>query len=216
MNTEKLYRERFQGCLEMREYIWKLLCEVYFQKFVKDSDRLIDIGAGCCEFINNIKCKEKYALDFNEAIRRFASPDVRVIVADATDASSLPCAYFDKVFMSNFLEHLFSPEQLVQVMRMVYRILKVGGQVLILSPNILYVKEHFWDFLDHYIPLSHNTVKEVLHLTGFSVDLVVPRFLPYTTISRFPKNRFVIRAFLKLPVFWFLFGKQMFVVGTKK
>jgi len=126
-----------------------------------------------------------------------------------------PSEYFDKIFISNFLEHLPSKNHLVKVISEVFRVLKNGGEVLILSPNLLYVKEHYWDFLDHNIPLTHNTVKEILQLFNFHIKILIPKFLPYSTLSKLPKNALLIKIYLKIPLLWFFLGKQMFIVAKK-
>jgi ubiquinone/menaquinone biosynthesis C-methylase UbiE len=97
-----------------------------------------------------------------------------------------------------------------------HRILKRGGRVLILQPNIRYAYKEYWDFFDHHIPLSDKSLIEVLILAGFKVEQVLPRFLPYTTKSKLPKNSFFIRTYLNLPFLWKLFGKQLFIAAGKE
>ena len=62
----RLYRLRFNKELKTRNKIWKILCRDFFQKYVKPTDTLCDIGAGYCEFINNINAKNKIAIDINK------------------------------------------------------------------------------------------------------------------------------------------------------
>lgn len=215
MELKKLYWERFCRNQEIRLRIWKVLCKYFFQQFIEYDDVVLDLGAGYCEFINNINCREKHAVDFNENVAGYALPNVKIVIRDATDLSIFPSEYFNKVFMSNFLEHLSSKDDLIKVVSEVFRILKKGGEILILSPDILYVKEHYWDFLDHYIPLTHNAIKETLLLSNFRIKVLIPKFLPYSTLSRFPKNYLLVKMYLKLPPLWFIFGKQMFIVAEK-
>ena len=66
MNVQKIYSERFSDQdLIHKQKIWQLLCKHFFQRYVRDSDTVLDIAAGYCEFINNIKCARKIALDIN-------------------------------------------------------------------------------------------------------------------------------------------------------
>ncbi|MCM8768785.1 MAG: class I SAM-dependent methyltransferase [Candidatus Omnitrophica bacterium] len=102
MDRQGLYRIRFKNQEKKRQEIWRRLCWSFFQRFIRNTDRVIDIGAGYCEFINNIQCQEKYALEINPRIKEFAHPEVKVVIGNATHLSSLPEEYFDKVFMSNF------------------------------------------------------------------------------------------------------------------
>ena len=56
-NVTELYRLRFQNEIDARDKIWKVLVGDYFQKYVSPSYSVCDLGAGYCEFINNIKSK---------------------------------------------------------------------------------------------------------------------------------------------------------------
>lgn len=75
--------------------------------------------------------------------------------------------------------------------------------------------KEYWDFIDHYIPLSDRSVAEALRLEGFTVELSLPRFLPYSTRGRLPQRDFLIELYVKLPVAWRFLGKQMFIIGRK-
>jgi hypothetical protein len=44
---------------------------------------------------------------------------------------------------------------------------------------------------------------------------VRPRFLPYTTKSRFPQWGWLVRLYLRLPLAQRLFGRQAWVVAVK-
>lgn len=214
-NFRLLYWQRFKNKRNQKIFVWGVLCRNFFQKFIAEDDCLLEIGAGYCEFINNIRCAKKYAIDINEEIVSYAGKDVTAIVADGSDLGIFPSGYFDRVFMSNFLEHLSSKKELLKVIEEVYRVTKKNGSVLIMSPNILYTKEHYWDFLDHNIPLNHYTIKELLKLFDFKIKILFPKFLPYSTISRFPLNSILIKIYLKIPLLWRFLGKQMFIVAQK-
>jgi len=86
---------------------------------------------------------------------------------------------------------------------------------MILQPNIRYAYKEYWDFFDHYIPLSHKSLIEVLQMVGFRIDKVLPQFLPYTTKNKIPKNVILVKLYLKLPFIWKLIGKQMFILARK-
>ena len=47
-----------------------------------------------------------------------------------------------------------------------------------------YLYDKYWDFYDHFIPLSHVSLAEGLLLNGFAVEEVIDRFLPlYDTVA---------------------------------
>jgi hypothetical protein len=93
--------------------------------------------------------------------------------------------------------------------------LKVGGKILILQPNIYYVKEKYWFFIDHKTPMTHESLVEALEIVGFNISLLKKKFLPYTTKSSVPQNDFLIKTYLRLPILQWIFGKQTFIVGVK-
>jgi hypothetical protein len=74
----------------------------------------------------------------------------------------------------------------------------------------------YWDYFDHQIALSHESMREAIVTSGLSIDVMKARFLPYTFRSRFPKDRFFVKTYLKIPLIQRVFGKQMFVVARKR
>jgi ubiquinone/menaquinone biosynthesis C-methylase UbiE len=215
-NLEELYRRRFEEeKLPQKNAIWKVLCNDFFQKYIRNNSTVLDIGAGYCEFINNIQCAKKYAVDLNEDTTRFASPDVKVFKCPSTDLSVFADASIDISFLSNFFEHLKSREDILITLSEVFRILKPGGGVLILQPNIRYLYKEYWDYFDHQIPLSDKSLTEALQITGFTIEKIIDRFLPYTTRSRIPQKPWLVKFYLKMPFIWKVMGKQAFIYGTK-
>lgn len=211
-----LYEHRFSDAERRRKNaIWKVLCEVFFQRYVSPSATVLDLGAGFCEFINHIRCGRKFAVDMNEQTGTFANPDVTVIKGTCADLSFLPEGSVDVVFASNFFEHLRTKDHLLQVLHQANRVLKPDGRFLILQPNIRYLPGKYWDFFDHHLPLTHLSMMEALELCGLEAVEVKPRFLPYTTKSRFPHAPLLVKWYVRLPMAQWLLGKQMFICARK-
>lgn len=217
MKVFKLYEDRFSAKeLSRKNRIWKLLCGCFFQKYVGEDSTALDLGCGNGEFINNIRCKVKYAVDMNETNAKFAAPGVSFVKSRCSDLSFLKDNSVGLVFISNLLEHLGTREEIVNTLCEVQRVLKAGGKALILGPNIRYAYKNYWDFFDHIIPLSDKSLGEALSISGFVVEKLVPRFLPYTTKNRLScYPLWLMRLYLRLPLLWMIFGKQMFVVARK-
>jgi SAM-dependent methyltransferase len=127
----------------------------------------------------------------------------------------LPNDYFDIAFFSNYLEHLPSTEAVLQQLRVTHSILKPGGSVVILQPNIRLIGGAYWDFIDHQTALTEKSLAEAAVMAGFKTKSVIARFLPYTTKSRIPQHPLLVRAYLNFPPAWLLLGKQTLYIGEK-
>lgn len=211
-----LYRERFSDeDVSFKEEMWGILCERVFQRYVRESDTVLDLGAGRCEFINAIRAKDKIAVDLNPDLERYAR-GARVVRSPSTDLSPIEPGSVDVVFSSNFLEHLPSKGDVLRTLRECRRILKPDGTLIVLMPNIRYLAGRYWDYFDHHTPLTHLSLVEALTLEGFRPRRVVPRFLPYTVKQRgAPRSATLVRVYLSLRFLWPLFGRQMLVVATR-
>lgn len=133
----------------------------------------------------------------------------------SSDLSSLADSSVDVAFASNFFEHLPDKQEFLTTLQEIRRVLRPGGRILILQPNIRFLRGEYWDFLDHHIPLTDRTLVEALELVGMHVDEVRPRFLPYTTKSRLPQHPWLVKLYLRVPLAQWLLGRQAWVVATK-
>lgn len=211
-----LYQQRFpELSLAHKHAIWAVVCRRFLQRFVQPRDTVVDVGAGYCEFINNIVAQRKIAVDLNPEVARFAAPEVEVINESCLAISRLPAGSVDAVFMSNFLEHLPTKQMVLDTFREAHRILKDSGRIIVLQPNIRFAYAEYWDFFDHHTALSDRSLVEGLQLAGFNPDVVIPQFLPYTTKSRLPQAPWLVSLYLRVPLVWRILGKQALVVAHK-
>jgi SAM-dependent methyltransferase len=192
-DIHETYARRFAGREQRRKKVWSALNQRFFQEWISPQDTVMDLGAGYCEFINSVQAKVKLALDLNPATSDCAAQDVKVITQDVTQPWDIPSASVSVVFTSNFLEHLGSKEQLTHCLREAARVLIPGGRFIALGPNIRFAYKEYWDFSDHYLPLSDRSLVEALELNGFKPQVVIPRFLPYTMEGRLPAHPFLVR-----------------------
>ncbi|MCX7648420.1 MAG: class I SAM-dependent methyltransferase [Elusimicrobiales bacterium] len=210
---KKIYSNRFCSDLEFRKKMWNVLCSDFFQKYISVKDTVVEVGAGYCEFINNIKAHKKIAIDINEDIKKFANNDVEVILSNST-AINIPNNVADVVFVSNFFEHI-TKEDIKKTLNEINRILKDGGKLLILQPNIRFCYKDYWMFFDHITPLDDRSLIEVCKILGFKVKEKITKFLPYTTKSILPKSILLLKLYLKFPILWIFLGKQSFLFLEK-
>lgn len=215
--TKDLYKLRFdEKEKHCKNDLWKVLCKDFLQAFINPESIVLDLGAGFCEFINNIRAKVKYAVDINPQLENYAKKGVQVINAHCANLEEISSESVDVVFSSEFFEHLKDKEELFATLKEAYRILRPGGKLIVICPNIRYVGHKYWDFIDHGLPLTHFGMREALLMHHYTLVRLIPKFLPYTTKSCLPKSLFLLKAYLKVPVLWRIFGKQMFIIAEKR
>jgi ubiquinone/menaquinone biosynthesis C-methylase UbiE len=213
---DKIYRARFDSAtIAAKRELWNVLVEQFLQQHVPTDAAVADIGGGYCDFINAVRCQKKYVIDLNPDVRRYADPDVEIIMSDAREVSSLPDGSLDVAFVSNFFEHLPSKQQLFEVLGEIHRVLNNGGKLLIIQPNIKYAYREYWDFIDHHIALTENSLGEAVMAIGFEIEQCIPQFLPFSVKSSPSRSSKVLSLYLKMPLAWKIFGKQLFMVGVK-
>lgn len=211
------YAQRFSAQeLRDKQVLWETLCTHVFQEYVPSHGTVLDLGAGYCEFVNNIQAGTKIAVDLNPDTRTFANDDVDVRPLDARDLRGIGSSSVDTVFSSNFFEHLPDSRALLETLSECWRVLRSQGTVIILMPNIRNLPGAYWDYLDHHLPLTEHSLVEALELSGFRPTRVEGRFLPYTVRgSRLPVRSWSVRAYLRFRPAWRLLGKQMLVVAQR-
>ena len=212
-DLERVYAARFDAKVDDRVLLWQTLVESYFQQFVGPTDTVLDVAAGYCEFINAIRAGTKLAIDLNPTAAVMAAPDVEVLRCRSTELPESLDGSIDVAWVSNFFEHLRDSDELLATLEGIRRVLRPGGRLLVLQPNIRLTKEAYWDFVDHSLPITEKSLAEALALTGFEIETMKVRFLPYTTESRLPIVPALIRLYLKVPLAQHLLGKQTFVVA---
>jgi len=195
-----------------REIVWKEIAK-YLQKFIPLQSKLLELGAGYCQFINNVGAEEKHALDIFEQIDKYARPEVVVHKESSTNLKCFGSEYFDTVFASNFLEHL-DVEECEKTVDEIVRVLKKDGKFILIQPNFKYCYSNYFDDYTHKRVFSHVSLPEYLKSKGFKIELLKPKFLPFSMKSRLPKTRMLVRLYLNLPIK--PFGKQMLVIAKKK
>jgi len=216
MKFKDIYSNRFtERDVSSKNNVRKILCNDFFAGFVPKDSIIVDLWAWYCEFINNIKWKRKIAIDLNEDIVKYANKDVEVINDSCFAIKSLNDESIDVVFVSNFLEHLWDKQEILETLKEIKRILKRGGKILILWPNIRFLFDEYRDFFDHNVPLSDRSLIEILEILGMRIVESYPKFLPYTTKSSLPQNPIFVTLYLKFPILRKIFGKQFFIVAEK-
>jgi 16S rRNA G1207 methylase RsmC len=73
MERAELYNGYFSGRFsehKQRDPIWKVIVSYLQKKFISPRARVLDLGTGYGNFINNVRAKEKHAIDLNNINER--------------------------------------------------------------------------------------------------------------------------------------------------
>ncbi len=214
---KKLYANRFDSRqMQAKVALWKVLIDEFLQDYVPPESAVLDIGGGYCEFINQIRAGEKCLIDLNPDSKLFADADVKVLNIDVLNLEKHTSfsEQFDRIFISNFFEHLRNKEELVEIISFCFDALKPSGSLLVIQPNFKYSYKEYYDFIDHQLPITHLSLQELLQTVGFKVNVMIPKFLPFSTKGR-PASPLLLKVYLKLPFLWRFLGGQMFVKASK-
>lgn len=214
-DLEKEYKRRFEKLATYRDQVWKILIRDFFSQYIKPEYTVLDLGCGWGEFIRNISAKRRLAMDLNEDMPNRVGEGVETYLQDCAQRWPLEDNTLDVVFTSNFFEHLPDKDALRSTLLEAQRCLKPGGHLICLGPNIRFLPGSYWDFWDHFVPLTEKSLVEGLNLSGFEVVRCEDRFLPYSMSQGFTPPLIAIQLFLKIPLLWKLFGKQFLVIGQK-
>jgi SAM-dependent methyltransferase len=212
---EQIYGRRFDDHITYRNKVWSVLTGQFFSRYIDPEAAVLDLGCGYGEFINNIRCGSKYAMDLNPKAKRFVSRDVEFLEQDCSLKWDLPAGSLDVVFTSNFFEHLPSKAALADTIAQAMRCLRPGGRLIAVGPNVRFVGGAYWDFWDHHLALTDRSLKELIDIQGLEVEEVIERFLPYTMVNVRRSPMLLVSAYLRFPLAWKLFGKQFVVVARK-
>src|SRR4051812_24268867 len=138
MDLDILYEARFsEEDRHKKDGVWKVLCRSFFQRYIRETDTVMDVGAGLGEFLRHIRCKQRIAVDVSAMRgRNLPAGTVEVIAASHNLGEHVPADSVDVVFCSNFFEHLPDKETFLATLRSIRRALRPGGRLLILQTNI--------------------------------------------------------------------------------
>jgi len=174
----QIYQSRFQGSAEYRLSVWQTLIRRFLSPWIPQDGGVLDLGAGHGEFINQVPAKKKWAMDLNPDTAGHLSQNVQFMRQDCSQPWPLPESSLDLVFTSNFFEHLPDKGCLQRTLQQAFRALRPGGHLVALGPNIRLVPGAYWDFWDHYLPLTERSLAEGGNLVGFNVERSLPATLP--------------------------------------
>ena len=214
-NLTQIYEKRFSGHEIYRNRVWKVLITKFFSKWIRNTDHILDLGCGYGEFINHISCEVRHAMDLNPKTKSLLDKEIIFHQQDCSESWEIGHNSLDLVFTSNFFEHLPNKESLDRTMGEIKKTLKPGGRIIAMGPNISVLKGKYWDFWDHHVPLSDQSLCELLQIHDFTIEQSESKFLPYNMVRVKERPLFMVSLYLRFPILWKLFGKQFLIIAKK-
>lgn len=211
----RIYHRRFIRTAAYRNKVWQVLTREFFNRWVSPDATVLDLGCGYGEFINNIPARRKLAMDLNPDAPARLAKGVEFLHQDCSAVWPLPDNSLDVVFTSNFFEHLPDKECLNLTLRQALRCLKPGGRLIAIGPNIKYLHGEYWDFYDHHVYLTESSLGEAMEVEGYQIEVITPKFLPFTMVAAPEYPMFFVRMYIACPWLWRLRGKQFLLVAHK-
>jgi SAM-dependent methyltransferase len=197
-----------------RDTVWKAVCQFIQEHYIPEDSAILDLGAGYCNFINNVRGREKHAIDIFSKFSEYANPDVITHIQNCTDMPFFEDSHFDVIFASNLLEHM-TREDSLQVLYETSRVLKPDGKIILLQPNFRYCAKTYFDDYTHLQIFTDRGLCDLLEATGFKIIANHARFLPVNMKSTLtipvPKLSFFVSMYLRLPLK--PFAGQMLIVA---
>ncbi len=211
----RVYTSRFDARQEYRRGVWSVLVREFFQPLIGHDSVVLDLGCGYGEFINAVAARKKFGMDLNPRTQEHLAPEVTLLRQDCSSPWAVGADQLDVVFTSNFFEHLPNKEALAMTLEQAFRALRPGGRLIAMGPNIKFTEGRYWDFWDHYLPLTDLSLAEGMTVHGFNVRQSYPRFLPYTMVGAREYPLWAISWYLRCPWLWRWKGEQFLVIAQK-
>jgi SAM-dependent methyltransferase len=182
-----------------RRIVWQAVAQ-HLATYVPPAAAVLEIGAGYCDWINQVQARRRVAVDIWPDLPAYAAPGVEPIVCDVScELTSLGTGAFDAVLASNLLEH-FDADAAGTVVDNVAAVLRRGGRFVIVQPNFRYAWKRYFDDYTHRSIFTDVSLPALLRAHGFRIVDVRPKFLPYTMQgARVPITSLLVRLYLMSP-----------------
>jgi len=181
----------------------------FYSKSINAGDKLVDLGSGDGSFVKLLKSKNIDAKGYDIDSVDFESSKI----PEANDS-------IDFVTCVSLIEHIEDPSNLLKE---IFRVLKVGGILIIVTPNFYYCYREFYDDPTHVNPFTTTKLYSMLKLFNFVDQHILPWIVKKNPkIWRLPMKFFFARYLLlakgdsKIPIPSMLKGKSKTILSISK
>jgi len=183
---EWLKKISLEGYYSSKNIFKKLISHLLVRNFMivlpkEKKGRLLDIGCGSGEFLNQMKIFgwEVWGVEISREAADTGNKRGLNIFCGELGGADFPDNFFDVVVLSQSLEHVYSPGSYLGE---IHRILKPEGKLIIGVPNIECVESKIfkenWHGLDvprHLYFFTVVTLKSYLEKYGFEVEKILSK-----------------------------------------
>ena len=144
-------------------------------KYISAGDRVLDLGCAQGRFSSIYEKKkcvavgvelDKKAAEYAVKTNAYKEVFLGDMTLDDSDAYKKACQYgeYDKIIMTDILEHVVNPTEFI---KMYYKQLKIGGQILISVPNFANIKV-VMDLLNNQIAYENVGILDNTHIKWYT------------------------------------------------
>ncbi len=140
---------------------------------VRQGDTVLEMGCGNGSLLTRLEGTGAtvVGLDVSRSALEVARSRLKRAAVALGDATNLPFAAetFSGVAAQHLIEH-FSPD--AEVLREWYRVLRVGGRLVVATPNAGFPYPDWFDDPTHQIVYDRHTLRRELERVGFGVERI--------------------------------------------
>jgi SAM-dependent methyltransferase len=188
---------------------FKDLIELFYKENIFDNKYALDLGEGDKSFVKVLESKKFKVKGFD---------------IDTIDFEKDPLPEQDNsvdiIFCNSVVEHI---SNISNFFSEIYRVLKKGGILIVVTPNFTYDYKNFYDDPTHINPFTVNKLTEVLKLFNFNKIKIVPWVVKKSVFFwKIPFKFFVCRYFLiasndtNIPIPSFFKGQTKSILSISK
>jgi len=137
-------------------------------QIINENSNFLDLGCGDGSFVKFL----------NESNINAVGVDVEDVNLEK-DRTKFPENSFENILLNSVVEHISNIDHLFNEIR---RILKPGGNLIIVTPNFSYDYKNFYNDPTHIRPFTHTSMLKILQIYKFNNIIVKPWTTKYKKI----------------------------------